>query len=132
MADKLSRKERSSLMGKIKSKETKLEINFRKILWGAGVRYRKNSSKHIGKPDVVVASKKIAIFIDSCFWHGCPKHCRMPAGNRGYWLKKIANNRKRDKFVDSYYRKNGWLAIRAWEHDISNKNYQQKILRKLK
>jgi DNA mismatch endonuclease (patch repair protein) len=118
MADKITKKERSSLMSKIKSKETKLEKDFRKLLWKEGIRYRKNSSKHFGKPDIVVASKKLVIFIDSCFWHGCKKHCRIPETNRDYWVKKINRNKDRDKEVNTHYKKIGWKILRVWEHEI--------------
>lgn len=128
MVDKISKTERSSLMGKIKSKETKLEKGFRKILWKEGVRYRKNSSGYFGKPDIVIASKKIVIFIDSCFWHGCKKHCRVPEANRDYWLEKIKRNKERDELVTRFYRKNHWNLLRIWEHDILNKKRLAKIL----
>jgi len=129
MADKITKGERSSLMSKIKSKETKIEKDFRKLLWKEGVRYRKNSSRHFGKPDIVIASKKIVIFIDSCFWHGCKKHCRIPKAHRDYWVKKISRNKERDKEVNSHYKKIGWKILRIWEHDFKNINkYTDKII----
>jgi DNA mismatch endonuclease, patch repair protein len=118
MADKISKKERSSLMGKIKSKETKLEKIVWKILSEQGIRYRKNSSKHFGKPDIVITSKKLVIFIDGCFWHGCKKHCRIPEANHDYWVNKINRNKERDKQVNTYYKKTNWKVIRVWEHDL--------------
>lgn len=127
MTDKISKEARSSLMSKIKSKETKLERDFRKILWKEGIRYRKNSPKHFGKPDIVIASKKIVIFIDSCFWHGCKKHCRIPEANHNYWVDKINYNKKRDKLVNDYYKKSDWHIIRIWEHNI--KNNSDKIIK---
>lgn len=108
-------------MGKIKSKETQLEKSFRKVLWSRGIRYRKNSTKYFGKPDIVIASKKTVIFLDSCFWHGCKKHCRIPETNHSYWVNKINNNKKRDKIVSSYYQKSNWKIKRIWEHDIKIK-----------
>lgn len=119
-------------MGKIKSKETKLEKDFRKILWREGVRYRKNSSGYFGKPDIVIASKKLVIFIDSCFWHGCEKHCRVPEANRDYWLEKIKRNKERDGLVTRFYRKNLWKIMRIWEHDALDKNHLAKTLKKIK
>ena len=108
-------------MSSIKSKETKLEKSVRKNLSGEGVKYRKNSLKHFGKPDIVIASKKIVLFIDSCFWHGCKKHCRMPATNKKYWVNKIARNKGRDKEVNKYYKESKWKIIRIWEHDDDKK-----------
>lgn len=118
MMDRISKKERSVLMGRIRSKETKIEKIVRKILWDKGFRYRKNSSKHFGKPDIVNASQKSVVFIDSCFWHGCKMHCRIPATNLAYWVSKIDHNRKRDKQVNVYYKKIDWKILRIWEHDI--------------
>ncbi len=130
--DKISKKARSSLMSKIKNKETKIEKDFRKILWKKGIRYRKNSSKHFGKPDIVITSKKTAIFIDSCFWHGCKKHCRTPEANHNYWVDKINRNKIRDKEVNCYYKKINWKIKRIWEHQLKNKEQINKIFKDLK
>jgi len=132
MMDKISKKSRSSLMSKIKSKDTKIERDFRKILSESGIRFRKNSPKHFGKPDIVITSKKVVIFIDSCFWHGCKKHCRIPEANHNYWVNKINLNKKRDKKVKDYYKKFDWKIIRIWEHELKNKKQINKILKDLK
>lgn len=129
MADIFSKKKRSEIMSKIKGKETKLEIAFRKELWRSGYRYRKNVSGYFGKPDILLKKYKTVIFTDSCFWHGCKKHFRLPSSKVDYWTNKISRNKKRDKKVDSYYKKNGWNIIRVWEHDRKN---IPKIVEKLK
>ena len=126
MADTVSKKKRSEIMSKIKSKDTKIEIEFRKAIWNAGFRYRKNQTKYFGKPDLVLKKYKTVIFIDSCFWHGCGKHCRLPATHKKYWIEKIERNKKRDKKVKRYYKKIGWNIIRVWEHDIL-KNFDKTI-----
>ncbi|MCX6724203.1 MAG: very short patch repair endonuclease [Candidatus Staskawiczbacteria bacterium] len=120
MTDIFSKKKRSEIMRAVKSKDTKIEVAFRRALWKSGFRYRKNSSKYFGKPDVVLEKYKIVIFIDSCFWHGCKNHCRMPITNRKYWLNKIKRNKDRDKEVNKYYKKLGWKLIRIWEHKVKN------------
>lgn len=120
MADTVSKKKRSEIMSKIKSKDTKIEILFRKALWKKGFRYRKNSSKYFGKPDLVLPKYKTAIFIDSCFWHGCKKHCRIPTTRKNYWIPKIEQNKERDKEVKKYYKKNRWKIFRIWEHNLLN------------
>jgi len=107
-------------MSKVRSKETKMEIAFRKVLWQKGFRYRKNSASYFGKPDLVLKKYKTVIFIDSCFWHGCKKHLRLPATNKKYWVNKINKNKKRDKKVSKYYRKIGWNIYRIWEHKLKN------------
>jgi len=106
-------------MRAVKSKDTKLEIQFRKALWKAGFRYRKNVVSYFGKPDLVLKKFEIVIFIDSCFWHGCSKHCRMPEANKKYWIGKIERNKKRDKEVNRHYEKIEWKIIRIWEHEIA-------------
>lgn len=118
MADKISKLQRSETMRAIKSKDTKIEVAFRKILWKKGFRYRKNSAKYFGKPDIVLRKYRTVIFIDSCFWHGCRKHFRLPATNKIYWENKIKKNIARDKRVTSYYKKIGWKIFRFREHDI--------------
>lgn len=105
-------------MSKIGSKDTKIEILFRKALWKKGFRYRKNSSKHFGKPDIVLPKYKTVIFIDSCFWHSCPKHGYLPKSNLGYWRKKFERNKERDCEVKKYYKKIDWKLFRVWEHNI--------------
>ena len=116
--DTVSKQKRSEIMSHIKSKDSKIEISLRKKLWQAGIRYRKNPKGYFGKPDLVLKKYKIVIFIDSCFWHGCKKHCRLPATNKEYWKNKIERNKKRDKKVSVYYKKIGWNIIRIWEHEI--------------
>lgn len=117
-------------MRAVKGKETSLEQALRTNLWKLGVRYRKNNSKLFGKPDISIKKRKIAIFIDSCFWHGCKKHLRFPKSNTEYWSKKIGKNRERDISVNEYYRNKNWKVIRIWEHEIKSNisNSLNKIL----
>lgn len=121
MADTISKKKRSEIMSKVKSKDSKIEIDFRKAIWKAGFRYRKNPTKYFGKPDIVLPERKTAIFIDSCFWHGCKKHCRIPTVREKYWTAKIDRNIERDKETSKYYKKQGWKIFRIWEHDLLEK-----------
>lgn len=118
MADKVSAKVRSEIMSSIKSSGTKLENLLTHDLWKKGFRFRKNVKELIGKPDIAIKKYKIVVFIDSCFWHGCQKHCRMPSSNETYWSNKIRRNKLRDKNVNEYYKKIGWSILRIWEHDI--------------
>ncbi len=119
MGDTVSKKKRSEIMSAVKSKDTKMEIAFRKLIWREGFRYSKNSSKYFGKPDIVLKKYKTAIFLDSCFWHGCKKHCRIPETRKKYWTEKIKRNKERDTEVIHHYRKIGWKLFRFWEHEIS-------------
>lgn len=134
MTDTVSKKKRSEIMGKIRSKDSQIEVNFRKILWKAGYRYRKNVKNYFGKPDIVLLKYKTTIFIDSCFWHGCKKHCRIPTLRKKYWTAKIERNRLRDRKVNKFYRKNNWNIFRIWEHNIQQDidNTKDKIILKIK
>jgi DNA mismatch endonuclease (patch repair protein) len=78
---------------------------------------------------MVIVPKKIAIFIDSCFWHGCKKHCRIPTANQEYWINKINRNKERDKEVNAYYKKRNRKIIRIWEHDLKN---EKRVINKIK
>lgn len=129
MTDVVSKKKRSEIMSTVKSKDTKIEIAFRKALWNKGFRYSKNSAKYFGKPDLVLKKYKTVIFLDSCFWHGCKKHCRIPATNKKYWINKIERNKERDKEVNKHYKKSGWKIIRIWEHVL--KEGMAKIMQKI-
>ncbi len=130
MADFVSKKTRTRIMSKIGSKNTKLETNFRRYVSAVGLKYRLHYNI-TGKPDFVFVSKKIAVFVDSCFWHGCPKHFRQPSSNRKYWIQKIERNSKRDKDVTKRLKQEGWNVLRFWEHEI-NKNPKRCVRRILK
>ena len=126
MTDIFSKAKRSEIMSKVKNKDSKIEIAFRKALWKKGFRYRKNVGAYFGKPDLVLKKYKTVIFVDSCFWHGCRKHCVLPASNKKFWEKKIERTKQRDKEVSKYYKKEGWQALRVWEHDVL-KNFDKTI-----
>lgn len=133
MADTVSKKKRSQIMSRVKSKDSKIEMDLRKALWKKGFRFRKNASNYFGKPDIVLPKYKTVIFVDSCFWHGCRWHCRMPSTSQAYWKKKIDRNRERDKKVTKYYKKENWKVFRIWEHEIekNGEDALKKILLKL-
>lgn len=126
MVDKVSIIKRSEIMKAVRSRDSRIEMAFRRVLWSEGLRYRKNAKKYFGKPDLVFRKYRAVIFIDSCFWHGCREHCRMPASRREYWVNKIARNMRRDKEVNSYYEANRWHIIRIWEHDL-NKAFEEQV-----
>ncbi|MFA5842336.1 MAG: very short patch repair endonuclease [Candidatus Gracilibacteria bacterium] len=116
--DIFSKEKRSDIMSKVKNKGSKIEILLQKALWKEGFRYRKNSTKYFGKPDIVLPKHKVVIFVDSCFWHKCPKHYAAPATRKRFWDKKIGGNKIRDLQVTKYYKKNDWEIIRIWEHAL--------------
>ena len=104
----------------IRSEDSKIETLFRKELWRNSFRYRKNSGKYFGKPDIILKKHKAVIFIDSCFWHGCEQHCRVPTAHKTYWAQKITRNITRDKEVSKHYKNRGWKIFRVWEHNLKN------------
>jgi DNA mismatch endonuclease (patch repair protein) len=88
-----------------------------------GITGWRRKQRVFGKPDFIFRRQKIAVFVDGCFWHGCPKHGRKPGSNRAYWLPKFRRNRKRDKFVKRVLSKAGWTVLRLWEHDLATQNW---------
>ncbi|MDO9302174.1 MAG: very short patch repair endonuclease [Anaerolineales bacterium] len=119
--DKYSREKRSEIMSSVKSVGTSLENYFCSALEkGEILGFKRNYKDIFGHPDFVFEKEKIVIFIDSCFWHGCSSHLRMPSSRQDYWIAKISHNRKRDKVVTKELRKEGWKVIRIWEHSIKN------------
>jgi len=81
--------------------------------------WRRNQAV-LGKPDFVFRKQKIALFVDGCFWHSCPKHSNMPRTNRAFWQKKLKGSKDRDKYVSRKLRKLGWKVVRVWEHEMKN------------
>ena len=116
--DTFDKEKRSQIMRAIKSKNTKLEQKVFKALRKRGLKFRTNVADLPGKPDIAIKKYKIVIFLDSCFWHGCPLHCRVPKTNTEYWQKKIEKNRKRDWLITETYKKNRWHILRVWEHEL--------------
>ncbi len=109
---------RSALMSRIRGKDTAPETILRKALWAAGLRYRKHARAPIGRPDVVFKGKRVAVFIDGCFWHGCPDHYVHPRSKRDFWANKLADNVARDRRQTLALEAAGWKVVRAWEHEI--------------
>lgn len=116
MGDIFTTKERSRIMSKIKGKDSQIELLVRRNLWKRGYRYRKHYGGY--KIDIAFPREKVAVFIDSCFWHGCPKHGELPKTNVQFWKTKLTGNIKRDRKVDNELNREGWAVIRIWEHDI--------------
>ena len=110
----------SRVMSANKAKETGPEVALRKALWHAGITgYRKNWRKAAGTPDVAFPGKKIAIFVNGCFWHRCKKcDLPLPKSNRRFWNEKFSKNVLRDKAKLKKMRLEKWRAVVVWECDI--------------
>jgi DNA mismatch endonuclease (patch repair protein) len=105
-----------------RSRDTNPELEIRRRLHGAGLRYRVDLAVRLDgrrpvRPDVVFTRKRLCVFIDGCFWHGCSTHCRLPTANQEYWQAKIDRNRQRDTDTSAALRDAGWMVLRAWEHE---------------
>ena len=111
---------KSSMKGN-KGKDTRPEILLRSALHRSGKRYRTHYKKVPGSPDLAFVSKKLAIFVDGCFWHGCPSCLRLPSSNREYWEEKILRNARRDKRVSRSLRGLGWKVCRIRECRLKKK-----------
>ena len=108
-------------MSSIRSKGNKdTELKLILIFRESGIKgWRRNQDLH-GKPDFVFRKERVAVFVDGCFWHGCPRHGRKPASNESYWGPKLARNKLRDAQVTHRLRKIGWRVVRLWEHQLIN------------
>lgn len=78
--------------------------------------------KVFGNPDFAFRKHRLAVFVDGCFWHGCPRHGTLPATNRVFWRKKLERNVGRDRLVSVTLRKEGWRVVRIWQHELTKKN----------
>ena len=108
---------RSEIMSRVKNKNSAAELALRSALHALGLRYRLHRRVEGIACDIVFSAARIVIFVDGCFWHGCPKHATFPKTNRAYWLPKLLENKARDKRQSNRLRKAGWRVIRVWEHD---------------
>lgn len=115
--DVLTPEQRSYNMSRIRGKNTGPELLLRRYLWNSGFRYRLHY-KLPGRPDIVFVTRKIVVFVDGCFWHGCPQHGVRPKTNSTFWNTKIQGTIDRDKKNQQLLEQEGWTVLRFWEHDI--------------
>ena len=119
MPDVLTSEQRSFNMSRIRGRDTSPERAVRAGLRAARIAgYRVNSALP-GKPDIVFPRVRLAVFIDGCFWHRCPKDYREPETRRDFWRRKIERNVERDRQVDGILAAQGWTVIRIWEHEVN-------------
>jgi DNA mismatch endonuclease (patch repair protein) len=123
MPDVFTKAKRSEVMSRIRGRGNKgtelaLMIAFRRH----GITGWRRRQSVFGKPDFVFLRLRLAMFVDGCFWHGCPKHSNMPANNRAFWKKKMAANKARDRRVNRTLRKEGWRVVRIWEHELARRD----------
>jgi DNA mismatch endonuclease, patch repair protein len=100
-------------------RDTAPELALRRALWARGLRYRVDF-KAVGtrrRVDIAFTRRRVAVFVDGCFWHLCPMHSTIPKSNREWWIDKLESNERRDRYTDQVLEDNGWIVVRVWEHE---------------
>lgn len=123
MTDTLTRRKRSEVMAAISSSgNLTTELRLASIMRANGIAGWRRHQALPGKPDFAFRGERLVVFVDGCFWHGCPWHCRMPKSRQSYWNPKIARNKARDKTVRGLLAAAGWFVHRIWEHSLKKPN----------
>ena len=132
MTDLLTPAQRSALMAKVKgSGNASTELRLIAVFRALGITGWRRKAAILGKPDFVFPALKLAVFVDGCFWHGCPLHATSPKQNAEFWRAKIARNQARDHLVTRTRRARGWRVLRLWEHELTRK-YEKRLLARLR
>ena len=124
MTDVYGPEKRSAVMRRVKGKDTGPERQVRALVWGMGGRYRLHRADLPGKPDIVLAGRRLAIFVHGCFWHGhvCARGARVPKANRDYWTGKVGGNRARDIAARAALEAQGWRVEAIWECELKDRD----------
>ena len=131
MADVFTKAKRSEVMSRIRGRGNKdTELALAKLFRAHGITGWRRHQSLFGKPDFTFRTGRIAIFVDGCFWHGCPSHFNMPVNNRRFWEKKLGANKRRDRLVSTTLHGQGWLVVRIWEHELAKD--PNRCIRKIK
>jgi DNA mismatch endonuclease (patch repair protein) len=107
-------------MQRQRRRDTKPEVAIRRLLHAAGFRFRIDAVLEPGlrtRGDIVWRGRKLVVFVDGCFWHGCPEHATQPKSNADWWREKLAGNVARDRRTDAELTARGWRVLRYWEHE---------------
>lgn len=129
MTDVFTKSKRSDVMSRIRAKNNhSTELRLIEIMRSEHIHGWRRNQPIFGRPDFVFSSIKLAVFVDGCFWHRCPKCYKQPSNNADFWRSKIEANQKRDKRVNNELRKDGWIVLRIWEHELQDGS---KVARKI-
>lgn len=133
MADVFTPKKRSEVMSLIRSSGNReTEMAFARIMRRCHISgWRRNAAVY-GKPDFVFRQEQVAVFIDGCFWHHCPRHGKIPKTRRKYWREKISYNTARAREVNRELRRNGWKVLRIWSCELKDRKRGLRKLRRLR
>jgi DNA mismatch endonuclease (patch repair protein) len=119
MADVFSRRKRSYIMSRVKGRGNRLtELRLIGVFRIHGLVGWRRNSRIFGRPDFIFREARVAVFVDGCFWHGCPRHGAVPATNIEFWTEKLARNRRRDRLVNRTLKALGWKPLRIWQHEL--------------
>jgi len=129
--DTLSPSERSERMRRIRSKDSKAELTVRRLVHSMGYRYRLHRRDLPGTPDMVFPSRRKAIFVHGCFWHGHENCGRMPKSRRDFWDAKIRANKERDQRKERELEEMGWSFLVVWECQVRDKTRLETEIREL-
>ena len=121
MGDCFTREKRSAIMRAVRTRDTAPEVRLRKALWAAGLRYRLQYPIGGIRPDIVFVAPRVAVFVDGCFWHGCPVHYQAPRSNVDFWERKLQANQARDHRVYRELRDYRWTVLRFWECEVNKR-----------
>src|SRR5438270_725370 len=122
MPDVFNKAKRSQVMSRIRGHGNKAtELALVSLFRRNRITGWRRHSTVFGRPDFVLPKLSLALFVDGCFWHSCPKHSNLPMNNREFWHRKLNGNRRRDRLVTRTLRGKGWSVIRVWEHELSRK-----------
>ena len=115
--------QRYQMMSRIKSRgNERTELRLLQILRRYKISGWRRHQTLPGRPDFAFRREHVAVFIDGCFWHKCPTHCRQPRSNSGYWLPKLQQNQLRDRRVNRALHSTGWKVLRFWEHELQTES----------
>lgn len=130
--DTVDKTTRSRYMAAVKSRGNQsTERQMVRLLRNSGLRGWRRQHPISGTPDFCWLKQRVALFVDGCFWHGCPRCYKTPKSNVRYWKTKVANNRKRDRRIKSLLRRRGWAVVRVWECRLRDKRTVARIRKAL-
>jgi DNA mismatch endonuclease (patch repair protein) len=140
MPDVFTQAKRSAVMARIRSRGNRdTELALARLLRAHGIAGWRRHSEIRGpkseirrfrvKPDFVFRREQVAVFVDGCFWHGCPRHATRPKNNREFWRRKLSANKARDGLVTRALQRAGWRVLRVWEHELARKNHARLMRR---
>ena len=132
MADVFTKAKRSAVMSLIRSRGNRAtELRLIALMREHGITGWRRKACVFGRPDFVFSAARVAVFVDGCFWHGCPRHATKPGNNAAFWRRKLAANKTRDRLVTRTLRAEGWTVLRIWEHDLARKN-EARLMRRIR